>query len=686
MKKRYILLIWFFPAVIFAQQQKIDSLKSIIKEHEKVARIDILNKISFAYNTVFPDSGLKYSKKAIKFAKDLGYQKGIAEALQNTGVNYLAKGDLKAAYDYNKQALSIFEKLQDHVGICESLINIGLVYNSFGEKDKALGYFVKMMEIAEANKDTARIIKGYINQSLVLMDNGDNDKALEYLELAEKLDDKTGDLVNQSIVYIDLGVVYSRKQNMEEASKYYLKAEKLCKRIGNISGLITAYLNLGVIEQGKGKNKEALRYYNKAMNNSEKIGDKGNTVLIYYNIGSIYLDENKYSFALSYFEKILHLAKKTASKSDLLYAYWGFYLYYDKTGDYKTALNFIRKYDTVAAEVYSENNQKRISAIQTAYEVRKKDKEMELLKKEKAIQDMKMWRQHILLWILIIGFIIIITVSTIILRLYKYQKTINMELSYANEKIQEKENKLKKVNGKQKKILTELKEVNLTKDKFFSIIAHDIKSPLQVQLSGSRLLADRINELDKEKIKDIASELKKNTLHLFNLLENLLNWSQLQQGRMKHKPERIHLSDMVDSVVYLMSGSADQKEIKINKDISSNIFIKADPNMFKSVLQNLVSNGIKFSNRGEAVNISAKIKGENVEIYVQDSGTGIPKKLQKEIFRIDKQNSRLGTEGEKGTGLGLVLCRDFVRENRGNIFIDSKEGAGTKVTLVFSKA
>ncbi len=685
MRRRLYLIFMILPCVIFAQQQEIDSLKILLKVRDGVGKIDIMNKIAFDYNTIAPDSGIKYANFALHLAKDLGYQKGIATALQNTGVNCLAKGELKKAYEYNKQALEIFEKLQDQIGICESLINIGLVYNSFGENDKAIDYICRMLEIAEANRDTLRLVKGYINQSRILGEIGDNNKALEYIKLAEKLSEENGDLINLSISYINLGVTYFNLDSIDMAEQYFLNAERLCKKIGNLSGLVTSYLNLGELKQQKGQEKEALEYYQKALNGSEKIGDKSLTVLSSCNIGQIYLDANKFPLALKYFNKALHIAENGGTKSDLMYAYWGLYIYNEKKGYYKTALDYFKKYDLVAGDVYSKNSQKRILAIQAAYEVRKKNKEMEILKKEKAIQDMKIEKQHILLWLLIVAFVIIISVSTIILRLYKYQKTANIELSFANEKIKENENKLKRINKEQKQLLKKLEEANLTKDKFFSIVAHDIKSPLQVQLSGSRLLSDRIDTLDKEKIKEIASELKKNTMHLFDLLENLLNWSRLQQGRIEHKPERIQLLDMVNSVVSLMSGCASQKGIEIKTKIDNKIFINADPNMMKSVLQNLISNGIKFSNRGGEITISAKKNKKSVEICVQDRGTGIPEDMLKEIFRLDKQASMLGTEGEKGTGLGLVLCKDFIEKNGGKIYIDSKEGEGTKVTIVLSE-
>ena len=685
MKRNFAIICLAIPLWLFSQQPQVDSLHILLDQKQGTERIDILNDLAFHYYTISPDSGVSYAQQALSLAKELEYQKGVATALQNMGVNYLELGKLKEAFENNKQALSIFEKLQDPTGICESLINIGLVYNEFGQNDKAMDYMCRMMEIAEEHQDTVRIIKGYINKSKILEDTGDHSTSLEYLKKAEELSEYANDYVNLAIIYLNQSVNFSRSKDYKKAQKYLEKAEAICRETGNNSTLLFCYLNIGVNYQQQGNVERAMEYYNRGLELSDKLGDKSRAVLLNYNIGMLYLGQGRYREAESYLSKTLNLATENETRLDLLYAYWGLSSFYEATHKYKQSLEYIKKYDEVANELFSDNSQKRISAIQAAYEVRKKDREMELLKQEQQIQAMKLERQHFYLLVLIIGILIIIGASLIVLRLYNKQRIANRELYLASEKILDNEKKLKRINRDQEKLLKDLEEANITKDKFFSIVAHDIKSPLQVQLSGSRLLSDRIDSLDKEKIRDIAKELKKNTLHLFDLLENLLNWSRLQQGRMEHNPQRIHLSEMVNSVVGLMGANANQKNISLETDVIDNIYIEADPNMIKSVLQNVISNGIKFSDPGTAIQVTARENGQYINVRVEDAGIGIPDDLHKDLFRIDKQGSRTGTQGEKGTGLGLVLCRDFMEKNNGSISVHSKEGAGTTVTLKFPK-
>ena len=225
----------------------------------------------------------------------------------------------------------------------------------------------------------------------------------------------------------------------------------------------------------------------------------------------------------------------------------------------------------------------------------------------------------------------------------------------------------------------ELGELNATKDKFFSIVAHDLKGALQTQFSGSRLLADRIETLDKEMLKTIGEELKKNTSNLFKLLENLLQWSRIQTGRIEHQPSKIQLEDVVNDCINLLKGRAQEKGIRLSWDGIKDTSVHADPNMLNSVIQNLVSNAIKFSERGGTVRITSKVQDGFVELSVTDTGVGIEEEGLKNIFRIDKHHSTRGTEDEKGSGLGLILCKEFVEKNGGQIWVESKSGEGTTI-------
>ncbi|MBL4560432.1 MAG: cyclic nucleotide-binding domain-containing protein [Labilibaculum sp.] len=223
----------------------------------------------------------------------------------------------------------------------------------------------------------------------------------------------------------------------------------------------------------------------------------------------------------------------------------------------------------------------------------------------------------------------------------------------------------------------ELESLNATKDKFFSIIAHDLKNPFASLIGASDLLVDNAEELSKEQVKTFSGIINQSARQGFRLLENLLTWSRMQTGSIAWKPKEIDLWDLVNEVVILHTGSAENKEIQIEANVDEDLKITADPNMINTVVRNLVSNAIKFTPKGGSITVSSHNKGDSVEIWVTDSGIGIDSEGQKKLFRIDEQLIKSGTENESGTGLGLILCKEFIEMHRGCIWVESELGKGS---------
>ncbi|MDQ1772784.1 cyclic nucleotide-binding domain-containing protein [Labilibaculum sp. A4] len=223
----------------------------------------------------------------------------------------------------------------------------------------------------------------------------------------------------------------------------------------------------------------------------------------------------------------------------------------------------------------------------------------------------------------------------------------------------------------------ELESLNATKDKFFSIIAHDLKNPFASLIGASDLLVENADELSQEQVKTFSGIINKSARQAFRLLENLLTWSRMQTGAIAWKPKEIDLWDLVNEVVILHTGSAENKEINIEAVIDEDLRIPADPNMINTVVRNLVSNAIKFTPRGGSITVSSHVTPNKVEIWVTDTGIGIDSEGKKKLFRIDEQLMKSGTENETGTGLGLILCKEFIEMHNGNIWVESEPGKGS---------
>ncbi len=251
------------------------------------------------------------------------------------------------------------------------------------------------------------------------------------------------------------------------------------------------------------------------------------------------------------------------------------------------------------------------------------------------------------------------------------QKTI--ELSQLNKKLNESER--------------ELKILNSNKDKFFSIIAHDLRSPFTSLLGLSEYLASDYNSMSDSELKDISGNLLKSAKSTFNLLENLLQWARIRTGRIKFNQESFSLKAIINQMMELYKSNAESKSITLEMGLNNDIYAFADLNMVETIFRNLVSNSIKFTNQGGRIVLIAKEKEEYAEIQIKDNGVGINQNTVEKLFQIDQNISTKGTQNEEGSGFGLILCKEFVEMNRGEITVQSKIGEGSvfSFTLPLSK-
>ena len=224
---------------------------------------------------------------------------------------------------------------------------------------------------------------------------------------------------------------------------------------------------------------------------------------------------------------------------------------------------------------------------------------------------------------------------------------------------------------------SKLIESNATKDKFFSIIAHDLRSPFNSLLGFTEILEKELPTMNRDQIQQIASTMRKSATNLYALLENLLEWSRLQRGIIPFNPEPILLMPKVLANTVFIMESANKKEITLNYDISGDLKVYADENMLGGILRNLTSNAVKFTPRGGTVTVAAKSEDNAVECSVSDTGIGMNQQMKENLFNLDVNTSRKGTEKEPSNGLGLLICNEFVVKHGGRLWIESEEGQGS---------
>ncbi len=224
---------------------------------------------------------------------------------------------------------------------------------------------------------------------------------------------------------------------------------------------------------------------------------------------------------------------------------------------------------------------------------------------------------------------------------------------------------------------SELVNLNATKDKFFNIIAHDLRGPFSSFLGLTELMADELPNLTKDNIHDIAESMRNSASNLYRLLENLLQWARMQQGSFSYHPELLELLPLISESVATAKETANIKNIVLSINIPENLKVYADKNVIQMVIRNLVSNALKFTTEGGKVHISAKSVENMVNVSVKDSGIGMDKSMIKNLFRLEVSTNRKGTNGEPSTGLGLIICKELIEKQGGKLWVESEEGAGS---------
>jgi PAS domain S-box-containing protein len=228
----------------------------------------------------------------------------------------------------------------------------------------------------------------------------------------------------------------------------------------------------------------------------------------------------------------------------------------------------------------------------------------------------------------------------------------------------------------------QLQKINSEKDKFFSIIAHDLKSPFNNFLGFTQVMTEEIDSMSISDIKKISKVMRKSAINLYELLDNLLEWAKIQRGAMEFHPETFNLKDRILSVVEILLENANKKEISIEAKTAENLFVQADKHMFDSLIRNLLSNAIKFTHRGGMILITvSEVIDRYVIVCVADNGIGIQKSKLEKLFKLAEVATNKGTDGEPSSGLGLLLCKEFAEKHGGNLTVESTVGQGSRFSF-----
>jgi signal transduction histidine kinase len=665
----YILIIILGLTPAFAQN-KIDSLENELKKNiHDTTRVHTLVILSQEYQYTDYNKSKQYALEAIKLAehKDLAWLKALA--YQNIGTLYTVSGDYSSSLKYDNMALQLDLSQKDSASIAEDYNNIANDYYDLGEYDEAYSYFTQSFRMARSINDSLRMTIAMHNIGRVFKELGQYDRAMQHLTLSKQWSEATDDANGIPYSLHEIGDVQLRQGDYDSAlhtlmeSLQYTREQKLhVLEPRTLTKLATVYSHNKDF-------KNALAYYDTTYRLHERTNNIFGIAEVELGRGLIFIKQDKYDEALTSITKSLNLAKQSNARILEITCYHQLSNLWEMKGDHRKSLEYFKLYKQLEDSLFSQDMQEKLLRDQISFETEAKDSQIAVLHREKDEQDDELKKQEFIRNILVVVMALSVILLATVYRSGQRRRQINMLLLRHQEEMEKRSE--------------ELERLNQVKDKFFSIISHDLRSPINA-LAGLLDLLDKCAVRPEELSKHI-NELKTRFNHTRTLLNNLLDWTLLQMDKLNLQAAKIDLHKIVDENIQLL-GAVQTKQIKMINAIPENAIAFADSNTINLVIRNLMTNAIKFTNDGGQVNIGATQTEKEWTVSVTDNGVGMNEDVLKILFDKTAPYTTRGTANEKGTGLGLILCKEFVEKNGGHIWVESKPGDGSIFYFTLPKA
>lgn len=574
--------------------------------------------LGLLYKYTNPDSSKFFYEKSLTITRENGFKLMEATVLSKIGGNLYIIGDYDLSLDYFTSGFKIFKELNYNRGIAVGYNNIGLIYDIQGRNDKAISYHKKSIIICKLINDSTLLATNLFNMGISYEQNKDYESAIissnKALLISKGLNNN-----NQTFMIYNLnGRIYTKMRLFNTAEEMFLK-------------IITAtnYNNLWEISYA------------------------------HSGLAELYQIQKLYDKSINHGKIAYEMAKKLKAKWDIQSSSEILSGSYSESNQFDSTYKYLHISKIYSDSIFNKEKENHINYIN----LKNAEYQNEKLNKDKINQQQKLDSKNKQILLFTIGLIILFILLIIIIINNKQKRDLNKKLQIQNSEIELKNKELEKLNS--------------TKDLMFRIIAHDLLSPISTVVSYTDLILKHKKNMDKEEILEIMQKFNVATNQAYNLLENLLDWAKTQMGEIRIYPKSIFIKELVMSVTAIYTMAFNSKDLSFNIDIDEEIQVFADRNMISTVIRNLVSNAIKFTPTGGSISIFTKDKTDTIEIIIADTGVGIEEHDIVKLFDLNPSLTTAGTEGEKGSGIGLMLCKEFVEKANGKIWAESKPGEGT---------
>jgi len=560
---------------------------------------------------------------------------------------------------------------------------------SFSKPDQALIKLQKSLKVLsrQNHKNEDLRYKIMYEMGIAYYYVGLYEQALPYFLDCKKIAISKNDSKEIAVQNNSLGIIYKNLKNYNKALVYYKEAFEYHNKVGNLNGMSTTYNNIGALYEETGKYKEALENYKLSLQLEIGIKDYEDIGTSYYNLAEVYSKIKDDEKAEYYFKQALKLAQDSLYSNLEKEVNFQMAHFYKQKNDFQEAIKYYDRFNLLRDSIDKIEFNKQIAEYEAIYNKEKQEAEISLLNKDKFIQNIELNRVRSInnLFILLTSFFVIFIILIAIMlknkmRNAKILKEKTQQLEQSNDQLIAQKEKIEIQNKK-------LDELNASKDKLFSIIGHDLKNYFNLLIGYSNLIIKSPNFPDQEQREKYSVAIFKAAKSGYTLLENLLQWARSQTGKINFEPQVHDLYEIITSNIYHINPIAKNKEITVHNHIEPFTYCFFDFEMISTVVRNLLNNAIKFTPNMGNIWIRNEYCIENdikyVLISIKDSGVGISDEDLSRLFRLDQTFSKAGTNDEAGSGLGLMLCKEFVGRNGGKIWVESEiqKGSDFKFTL-----
>lgn len=651
-----------------------DSLKSEIRKQlqtdpsaDTLLVEEILN-VYEAYRFSNLDSAYKYADMALQFSEKTGYMPGMLKSYYSVGTIYFNKGEYDKVQQTGTQALALIEN--DRYPAYTARINqlIGLSHASQGRYEPGLRYFMQAKTMFDRAGDDLGSFQNLNNIGVSYLKTENYKRALEIFTELDSL--RTLDASTISVP-VNLGFIYYELNKPE-------LAEQQLRRVLNFEGenfdrraIALASFKLGEIYKDREEYDRALSYYRRSNAEYDRLNNSVEKVPGLNGIAITYARSGNMQQALEYAREAYRIAEENASLPQLRSSSETLFTIHESNGNFREALRYHKEYSALSDSLLNSELSEEIGRLEAEFEFQKR--EIELMDRQQQIRlenERKLADQKNITIGLSALLILALVTAFLLYRMMNIRKKAISLLETKNAKIRNQ--------------AAELEKTNRMKTHLFSIISHDLKGPLSSLYAFITL--HEMDALEKEDIDRVMPELLNRFKYTSNLLNNLLNWARSQLEGFRVNPENINVHSILSDSISVLKPRAADKNIEISVELDPDLKAYADPNMIKLIFLNLVSNAIKFTSSGGRVRITGSEEGKQTEVCITDNGVGIPEEKLNQLFDISSIHTTKGTESEKGTGLGLMLCNDFVRRNGGRLRAESKPGKGSTFCISLPSA